>query len=335
MDPVTQGVVGAAAGQAVAKKSHMAWAALCGGLAGMAADLDILIRSSHDPLLALEYHRHFTHSLFFIPLGGLLCAVVFYFGFAKKKELRFQLVTFWSIVGYATHGLLDGCTSYGTQLLWPFSRSRFSIDIVSVIDPLFTLPALLALLLAARLHNKTLCGVAILWGLAYLSVGAIQHQRALALGQQLAASRGHQPLRLEAKPSFANLIVWKVIYELPDAYYVDAVRPGWGAATVWSGTRASKPNVQALYPWLNLQSQQAQDIERFRWFSQGFIAQDSEDPNRLVDIRYSLVPNEIRALWGITLDPNADMHAHVAFNSSHRRSGEAAAKLWQMILGVQ
>ena len=47
-------------------------AALVGAVAGMTADLDVLIRSSADPLLNLEYHRHFSHSLLFVPLGALL-----------------------------------------------------------------------------------------------------------------------------------------------------------------------------------------------------------------------------------------------------------------------
>jgi len=46
-------------------------ACVIGALAGMAPDLDILIRSSSDPLLKLEFHRHFSHSLFFIPVGTL------------------------------------------------------------------------------------------------------------------------------------------------------------------------------------------------------------------------------------------------------------------------
>lgn len=31
-----------------------------------------------DPLLFLEYHRQFTYALIFIPIGGLICALVLY-----------------------------------------------------------------------------------------------------------------------------------------------------------------------------------------------------------------------------------------------------------------
>ena len=55
MDPLTQGVLGAALPQAGSSGRYAASAGLLGFLAGMAADLDVLIRSTTDPLLFLEY----------------------------------------------------------------------------------------------------------------------------------------------------------------------------------------------------------------------------------------------------------------------------------------
>ena len=66
MDPLTQGTLGAALPQSLSQKQLAGSAGLLGFLAGMAPDLDVLIRSSSDPLLFLEYHRQFTHSLVFM-----------------------------------------------------------------------------------------------------------------------------------------------------------------------------------------------------------------------------------------------------------------------------
>ena len=74
MDPLTQGAMGAALPQALSNKKTLWLIGLLGFLSGMAPDLDVLIRSKADPLLFLEYHRQFTHSLVFIPFGGLVCA---------------------------------------------------------------------------------------------------------------------------------------------------------------------------------------------------------------------------------------------------------------------
>src|SRR5512139_2370900 len=141
MDPVSQAVLGASAAQSGASAREMRAAGLVGLLAGMAPDLDVLIRSSRDPLLFLEYHRQFTHALAFIPLGSLLVAAVLHCAFARRY-LPFCRTWLFAALGYATHGLLDACTTYGTMLLWPFSDARIAWNLVSVVDPAFTLPLL-------------------------------------------------------------------------------------------------------------------------------------------------------------------------------------------------
>ena len=72
MDPITQGTVGAAFAQSTARNKNILQITLIGFLAGLAPDLDVLIQSSDDPIIFLEYHRQFSHSLFFIPFGSLL-----------------------------------------------------------------------------------------------------------------------------------------------------------------------------------------------------------------------------------------------------------------------
>lgn len=118
---MTQGVLGAILPLSAARKEHLRTAGL---LCGLAPDLDVLVSSSTDPLLPLEYHRQFTHSLIFIPVGGLICALVLYLLFARHRSLSFGATYLYCTLGYATHALLDSCTTYGTLLLWPFSDMR-------------------------------------------------------------------------------------------------------------------------------------------------------------------------------------------------------------------
>jgi inner membrane protein len=337
MDPVTQGALGAAFAQAStrdpsARASHLWKAAAVGALAGMAPDLDVLIRSSEDPLLFLEYHRQFTHSLFFIPIGGLLCGLLFYWLFGQRWDLRLGQTLLWATIGYATHGLLDACTSYGTLLLWPFSDWRISWDTVSVVDPLFTLPLLLAVMLAGLRERQRFAWYGIAWCGLYLSLGYIQHERAVAMVAELAASRGHQVSRLEAKPSFANILVWKSIYQANGRFYVDAVKPGIFDARVWEGESIAKLDISRDFPWLDPGSQQARDIRRFNWFSADFTAVDPNNPRRIIDVRYSMLPQEINALWGIELSRDAQAGAHVDYFTARAGGREAAGRLWQMIV---
>ena len=222
MDPISQGTVGAAFAQSTANKSNIIKIGIIGFLAGLAPDLDVLIRSQNDPILFLEYHRQFSHSLFFIPLGSLIVALLIFPLF--KKSMSLKTIYTASFLGYATHGLLDACTSYGTLLFWPFSNERVTWNNISIIDPLFTIPALILIGIAIKTRKKIFSFFAIGWITFYLSLGFVQYERALSAAIELAESRGHVAERMTLKPSFGNLILWKSIYQYEEDFYVDAIR---------------------------------------------------------------------------------------------------------------
>lgn len=332
MDPITQAVLGGLAAQTLAKPKQAGKAVIIGAVAGMAADLDVLIRSSADPLLALEYHRQFTHSLLFIPVGGLFCALVIQRLWGRRWQLPFVFTLACSILGYGTHGLLDACTSYGTQLFWPFSNQRVAWDMISVVDPLFTLPLLALVILAAKHQSKAYVLAGMAWGALYLSLGLMQHERAIDMGQTLAASRGHSPERLEVKPSFANIAVWKLVYETETDFHVDAIKPGISKPVVWPGDSIAKLDLDRDLPWLDARSQQAEDIERFRRFSANYIAVDKHDRSYIADIRYSLLPQQITPLWGIGLTPHGGKHTPAQFVTKREDTRTALWVLAAMVL---
>lgn len=330
MDPLTQGTLGASLPQGSASKETVVAAGLLGFFAGMAADLDVLIRSSADPLLFLEYHRQFTHSLIFIPLGGLICALVLHWVFGRRRGLSFRQSWLFCTLGYATHALLDACTTYGTMLFWPFSDERIAWNTISIVDPLFTLPLLGLVVLAWRRRQPRFAQLGMVWALSYMMVGVWQRNEAIAAGQELAQSRGHVPLRLEAKPSIANIVLWKVVYETEDAFYVDAVRTGY-APCVFPGDTVLKLDVARDMPWLDLDSQQARDIQRFDWFSNGYVARDPIYHNRVIDIRYSALPNQVAPLWSIELAVDGALDTHVNYLVHRDTGSDAMSQLWRML----
>ena len=311
MDVLSQAVLGASFSQSFAKdKSKQLSALLIGALAGMAPDLDVLIYSNDDPLLFLEFHRQFTHSLFFIPFGTLLCALVFY-PFIKNK-LTFSHIYLFSFLGFATHGLLDACTSYGTQLFWPFTNARVAWDIVSIIDPLFTIPVLIGVILAIYKSNHIYARAAFIYAVVFLCLGFVQKYRAENVLYDLAQQRGHQTERFIVKPSFANRYVWKLIYEYNGSYYVDAAKL-LTQPKVITGTSIKKLNVSSDFPWLLKDNLQRKDIERFRWFSNDYLAVNPENQNIIIDVRYSILPNDIKMMWGIGLDKSKNDNTHTSF----------------------
>lgn len=331
MDPVSQGVIGAAAAQAFARPHQVAVAGLLGGLAGMAPDLDVLIRSSVDPLLFLEFHRQFTHSLVFIPIGAVLCALLLFP--VVRWSCRAREAYLYCLLGFATHGLLDACTSYGTQLYWPFSNERVAWNSISIVDPLFTLPVLILVALAAHHGRVALGRVALVWVALYLAVGVVQRDRAVTAGEAIARTRHHAAVSVEAKPAFANLLLWKTIYEHAGRYYVDAIRLG-GTPRYFPGQSAAKLVLARDLPWLVPGTQQALDLERFRWFSGDSLALNTHNSDEVIDVRYSMLPDRIDPLWAIHLDPDAPEDAFSRFVTRRRLNRSDRARLLEMIFAI-
>ncbi len=330
MDPISQGVVGAVAPQTVFGRGKLRAVALVGCLAGMAPDLDVFINSSTDPMLFLEYHRQFTHALVFIPVGAAIVALLLHR--IVRRVLTPRETYLACLFGYATHGVLDACTTYGTQLLWPFSDSRVAWNNVSVVDPLFTLPLLGLVVFAAIRRRRSLAVAGLTWALVYLLLGVAQQQRAEAAGARMAAERGHEPRHLSAKAGFANLLVWKVVYEHNGRWYVDGVRAG-RRTTLCRGDSIARLDRRRDLPWLDPASQQTRDLERFRWFSSGYVALDPRQPNRVIDVRYSVVPNAIDPLWGIELDPQAGPEPHVRYVVDRSVRFEQRERYWRLLTG--
>jgi inner membrane protein len=329
MDPLTQGTIGAVLPQASGKK-NLGIIALLGFLSGMAPDLDILIRSSTDPLLSLEYHRQFTHSLIFIPFGGLICALFLFVVFKKISPFNFKKTWVYCTLGYGTHGLIDACTSYGTLLFWPFSDMRIAWNNISIIDPLFTLPLILLTVLAAIRKKNIYSKIALAWAVAYLTLGFYLHNVAIDVGKEIAKQRGHVVKRINAKPSFGNLILWKTIYETDNQFYVDATNLLFNK--IIPGESIKKLNLEEDFQWLKEESQQYKDVERFKWFSSDFLAVNPQNKNQIIDIRYSGLPNEIGGLWGVQLNPKKHKQEHVEFVSMRSASIERFKVLRDMIL---
>ena len=330
MDPVSHAALGAALAQQCSRQSRFPAAVIPAVVGGLAPDLDLLIRSVDNPLLAIEAHRHFTHALPFAPLGALVCAaVVFPFLRAKMSFLRCYGL---SLLGILSHDLLDACTSYGTLLFWPVSDMRIAGDLISAVDPLFTLPLVLGALVAIRLRRGYIALIGVASCALYLGFGQVQQHRATRVALELALIRGHDPERIDLKPSFANLLVWRSIYEHEGTYFIDAVRVGLGSR-VWPGAALPRLEPARDFSWLRPQSQQWRDLETFDWFADGWLAVDPDNSMRILDLRYALVPNGIGAFWALQLDAGAPPDAHAGYVTMRHRTFREGGRLLSMILG--
>ena len=148
MDSLTQIVLGAAVGEAVLGKKVGNKAMLYGAIGGTIPDLDAIAGNFTDVITATEIHRGFTHSIVF----SIIFAPIFGWIISKIEKTaavnwkNWSWLMFWALF---THPLLDAHTTWGTQLFWPFDL-RLAYKNIFVIDPLYTLPFLVFLILALR-----------------------------------------------------------------------------------------------------------------------------------------------------------------------------------------
>lgn len=333
MDPVTQGVFGTLWAQAGARREQIRPAAAVGFVAGMSPDADVLIRSVEDPLLAIEYHRHFTHAFAVIPWMALLVALIAWWPVHRwRPRIRFARVYLWSLLGVASHGVLDALTSYGTRLYWPFDDARVAWNVISVIDPLFSVP--LALLLGAGVawRSRRTVRIAVIWAAFYLAVAAVQHQRAENIVRHWAADRGLAAERVLAKPSFANVVLWRGLIDDGSDLHAVALRivPG-SPAVVWPGASVPHWRPARTVPGSPL----ARDLERFEHFSHQwtFRYRAYEDGDLFIgDFRYAIDPASARPLWGIRVDPDRPGE-HVDFERPARVTEAERKAFFARLLG--
>lgn len=232
MDSLSQIVLGASVQGTILGKYQGRKAYLYGAILGTLPDLDVLI-SYPDPISDMTYHRSFSHSLLVLTAVGIISAWLLsrYHHWCdmplpystRRLALAMTLVL-------TTHPILDSFTVYGTQLFWPLQDplqiTPISIASVFIIDPLYTLPLLAALIVglikgcklavfkAGLLIN---CQRFTMWMLLLsssyllLSLGLKYHAQSQA--ERTLAAAGINTLRLKTMPVLPTILMWRTVAE--------------------------------------------------------------------------------------------------------------------------
>ncbi len=305
MDILTHAVMGAALASGVVslryrgQKSALALrrsAAIAGAAAGVLPDADALIQSGADALLVLDYHRHFTHALAFVPIGALVATALLWP--LLRRRLGFWRLYLCCFVAYLAHPLLDACTSYGTHLWLPVLQRREAWNLIAVVDPVFTLLLALPQIFFLRDPKSKAVAWGLALGMAYFGFSFMQQQRGEAAALALVQARGHQATQLSVKPSMANLLLWRSLYVHDGRVQVDAFHLG-PTLRHYPGESAPLLDMAAAQAVAAGDMRRVDDIERFRAFSDGFLVLDRQRPGFVGDARYAMQPTAVAPIWGL------------------------------------
>lgn len=282
MDSITQATLGAGLGGALMGHRYGRKALLAGAALATLPDLDVIIRHA-DPLSQMINHRGFSHSL--LVLTAFSCILGW---LAKRMRIHEDgqdygrlLLTIWLIL--FTHPILDAFTSYGTQLWWPFRPVPASWSSVFIIDPFYTLPLLLGVMITLFTGpkpgmRKTLTGLMVI-GLAYLIASLGAKHWAESRVHDMLVQRGDHPISLFSVPQPFNIVLWRVVAKLDNGDYVEAVT---GMLDQRDPEFVTFPSNAAL----GAQLQPRGAIEGLRWFTGDWLRYD--------DINGQLVVSDLR-----------------------------------------
>tara|TARA_R110002049_G_scaffold46801_1_gene135853 strand:- start:7893 stop:8891 length:999 start_codon:yes stop_codon:yes gene_type:complete len=221
MDSLTQIVLGAAVGEAVLGRKIGNKAMLYGAIAGTIPDLDIFSSYFTDTVSALEIHRGFTHSIVF----SVLFAPIF--AFIVSKYEAYKNIKNWSwlfFLAFVTHPILDAHTTWGTQLFWPLDI-RLAFKNVFVVDPLYTLPFLIFLILAMRQKKESkkrrfYNNSGLIISSSYLLITLVLKGITYQTFKKELAEQNIIYKEIETKPSPLNTILWSANVETENAYLI-------------------------------------------------------------------------------------------------------------------
>ncbi|WP_370099564.1 metal-dependent hydrolase, partial [Xanthomarina gelatinilytica] len=154
---------------------------------------------------------------FFAPIFGWLVS-----RYESYKDFKaWSWLFFWA---FLTHPILDANTTWGTQLFWPLEY-RLAFKSIFVIDPLYTLPFLLFLILAMfqkrdapkrRLYNK----VGIIISSSYLLLTFVLKGMAFNEFEMALKDQHIEYSEIETKPAPFNTILWSANVETKNNYLI-------------------------------------------------------------------------------------------------------------------
>lgn len=223
MDSLTQIVLAAALTAAIAPANNRRAALLAGAALGTLPDLDVfpLLWLTDDPVLHMTLHRGLSHSLFMLPLFGLLIwwACRQWGQRVKAAPARW----FWAIqAALVTHPLLDALTVYGTQLLWPLTLPPVMWSTLFIIDPLYTIWLLLGCVVALIAGQRKIAQQALLAGLAlstaYIGWSFAAKAMVDKAAQAALAQMGYADAPYFSVPLPFNTVLWRTVALTPDGF---------------------------------------------------------------------------------------------------------------------
>jgi len=228
---------------------------------------------------------------------GLLIALLGFLAFAawQRTPIKPQdiekpnfLNWYWFFfMVFVTHIILDVFTTYGTQMLWPFTDYPFQLDTISIIDPLYTLP-LLIFGFAASCYSRTskrrnfFNQLGIILSSLYLVLTIVNKIHVNSVFKKSLDKQQLEYVQVKTTPTLFNNLLWFGIAELENEYIIGyySLLDSKRAFSDWRGKEKNHHLIEDF--------KQDSEVSILLWFSRGFYkVEKSEDGYHFSDLRFA------------------------------------------------
>ena len=279
MDSVTQLALGASVAAVCVPAKDRRRALVLGAALGTLPDFDVIIDYGN-AVANFTLHRGFSHSLLvLIPFAALLWLILRRYYTPVREAPK---PWFWAILlALITHPLLDAHTAYGTQLFWPLAVTPTMWSTLFIIDPLYTLPLLVAvivvLLAPIRAFAKTVLKTGLIVSCLYLSWSWVAKLLVASVVAERFDTTGEE-LKVFTSPTPFNTLMWRIVVMGPDSYqegYYHFLR-----SDSMSFSRIDRGQI------LFEQAKHVPDVQQLEWFADGYNRADViEEQLVITDLR--------------------------------------------------
>jgi len=297
MDSLTQIVLGAACGEIVLGKKIGNRALLFGAIGGTIPDLDVFVGRFlyGNEIQAMAFHRGFMHSILFAVLTCFVFGWITYKLYNSSKRMGTTTLKDWIYLFFLsifTHPILDCFTPYGTQLFAPFSEYRVAFNTISVVDPLYTIPFLICLIIMMFYHRtrqkRTLwlkAGIYI--SSAYLFFTVVNKFYVDTVFKKSFKKAEISYHRFSAQPTIFNNILWYAVAETEKNYHF----------TFYSlfDTSSISEKIMTIEKQHDLIDMNTGNLKTLTWFSNNYFNLSKKEKMgtyKYVDLRYPMLNPE-------------------------------------------
>jgi inner membrane protein len=258
------------------------------------------------------------------------------FRYYLKRDLKDVDASFkeWYLLfflAFFTHFSLDCFTAYGTQIFLPFSNLRVAFNTISVVDPAYTLPFLICVIIVALLRRGSRVRSVVNWlgiGLssAYMLFTVFNRQHVDGVFSRALESRNIDVDRQRVGPVILQNVLWSCVAESDEAFYI-------GLYSLFDSNPymhwinvlpKNKDAIQILEP--------SPEYQTLRWFSDGYLqVADRDTTYELFDLRFGMmtdtITNESDFVFRFVLHPAGDEMEFSQVRNGQMRIGETFSNL--------